>query len=121
MLGVENGIPRPGLTHAAHVGNDVADFAGFELLRRFATQLQIAHLIDLIQVVAVRPKCDLHPRPDHAVDHANRWDGPAVTVVVRVENQRAQRRGVITARRRHPPHDGLEQLRNAGALFGGDA
>src|SRR5256885_5074082 len=49
MFGVENGMPCPGLMHAAHVGDTVADLAGFELFRRFANQLPIAYLIDCIQ------------------------------------------------------------------------
>src|SRR5438105_850458 len=119
VLGIEHRIARPDLPHAAHVRHEVADFAGLELLRGLVAELEVADFVDLVDVVAVRAEGDFHPRFDDAVDDADRGNRAAITVVIGVEDQRAQRSFVIPARGGDAVHDRLEQLRHPAAFFGG--
>ena len=57
------------------------------------------------------------PRLDRAVDDAHARDGAAIPVVVRVEDQRAQRRVRVARRRRHARDDRLEQRVDADAFL----
>jgi hypothetical protein len=63
---------------------------------------------------------DLHALPNHSVDHPDAGHGTAVAVVIGIEDERAQRRILPAARRRHPSHDRLQQVGHAGPLLGGD-
>src|SRR6266566_4318889 len=106
VLGVEHGVAGPRLAHAAHVGHEVPDLARLELLRGLVAELQVADLVDLVQVFLVRPERYLHAGPDRAVHHADAGNGAAVAVVVRVEDQGAQRRRGVPPRRGDPPPRG---------------
>ena len=118
---VEHCVPRARLAHAPDVGDEVPDFPGLELLDRLVPELEVADFVHLVHVVLVGPERDLHAGPEHAVHHADAGDRAAVAVVIRIEDQRAERGFVIAPRRRHPPHDGFQQFGDAGALLGGDA
>ena len=83
-------------------------------------QLEVAHLVHVVDVVGVGAEGDLHPLAHHAVHHADARDRAAIAVVVRVEDERAERRLLLAPRRRNPRDDRLQQLGNAGALLGGD-
>ena len=120
MLRIEHGVTGPGLAHATHVGDDVADFAGLELFCRLVPQLEIADFVDFVDVVTVRAEGDLHPRFDHAVHDADRGDRAAIAVVVGVEDQGAHGGFVIAAGRRNAGDHGLQQLRDTPPLFGRD-
>ena len=61
---------------------------------------------------------DLRPRFDLAVHDADVRDHSAVQVVVRVEDERAQRRRGVAARRRHALDDRLEDVLGADAQLG---
>src|SRR5207248_1946483 len=84
-------------------------------------QLQISDLVYLVHVLLVRPESDLHARPDRAVHHADAGNGAAIAIVVRVEDQGAERRLGRAPGRWDAAHDGLEQLGHVRALLGRDA
>jgi hypothetical protein len=121
MLGVEHGITGTDLPDAAHIGDEVAHLTCIQLLGGLVAQLEIADLVDFVDVVAMGAERDLHPRLDDAVHHPNRRDGAAIAVVVGVEDQGPQGGIGLTARRGHPAHHGLEQLGDAASLLGRDA
>ncbi len=121
MVRVEHGIAWAGVAHAAHVGDEVAHFAGFELLGRLVPQLQVPDLVHLVDVLLVRAEGDLHARPDGAVHDADAGDRAAVTIVVGVEDEGTERRVRHATGRRDALHHGLEQLGHPGALLGGEA
>ena len=85
------------------------------------SELQVADFVHLVQVLGVGAERDLHARLEDAVHDADAGDGAAIPVVVRVENEGAQRRFAIAPRSRHTLHHGLEQLGDADPLLGGDA
>src|SRR5438105_5481995 len=117
VLGIEHGIARSDLPHAADVSHEVADFACLELLRRLVAELEVADFVDLIDVVPVGAEGDLHSWLDDAIDDTDRGNRAAITVVIGVEDQRAQRGLVIAARGRDAVPDRLERLGDAAAFF----
>src|SRR6266404_5518134 len=121
MVRVEHGIAWAGVAHAAHVGDEVAHFAGFALLGRLVPQLQVSDLVHLVDVVLVRTEGDLQAGPDRAVHDADAGDRAAVPIVVRVEDQRAERGVRHATGRRDALHHGLEELGHVGAFLGRDA
>ena len=82
-------------------------------------ELEVADLVDLIDVVPVRPEGDLHSWFDEAIDDTDRGNRAAITVVIGVEDERAQRGLVIAPRGGDAVYDRLEQLRDTAAFFGG--
>src|SRR5213079_2617269 len=71
VVRVEHRIAGAGVAHTAHVGDEVADFTGLELLGRLVPELQVPDLIHLVDVVLVRAEGDLHAGPDGAVHDAD--------------------------------------------------
>src|SRR3989449_9391285 len=68
-------------SHTAHVGDEVADFTGFELLGRLVPELQVPDLIHLVDIVLVRAEGDFHAGPDGAVHDADAGNRAAVAIV----------------------------------------
>ena len=116
-LGVEDGVADARLLDAADVGDDVADFAAAELVGLHLTELRVADLGDVVDRFA-GAEGDLHARADGAIDDAHRGDRAAVAVVVRVEDERAQRRVGVAFGGRHGLHDALEELVDAEPFLG---
>jgi hypothetical protein len=73
------------------------------------SELVVSDLGDLVLLSRPRSEFDEHLRPDRPVDDADARDGAAVAVVIRVEDQRAQRPARIARRRRNALDDRLEQ------------
>src|SRR6266567_1625717 len=121
VVRVEHRIAGAGVAHAAHVGHEVADFAGFELLGRLVPELQVPDLVHLVDVVPVRAEGDLHAGADRPVHDADAGDRPAVPIVIRVEDEGAERRVRHPTRRGGAAHHRLEQVGHVGAFLGGNA
>src|SRR5437773_1683274 len=121
VVRVEHRIAGTGVAHAPHVGDEVADFTGFELLGRLVPELQVPDLIHLVDIVLVRAEGYLHAGPDGAVHDADAGNRAAVAIVVRVENEGAERRVCHPTRRGDAAHHRLEQLGDVAAFFGGNA
>jgi hypothetical protein len=119
VVGIEDGVAHAGVAHVPEARDQVANLARLEQVGRVLAQLEVADFVDVIDVVGVRPERDLHAFADHAVDHTDAGDAAAILVVVRVEDERPERRLFLAARRRHPVHDRLEQGGDAGPLLGG--
>ena len=117
-VGVEDRVAGARLLHAAHVGDDVADLAAAELVGLHLAELVVADLGDFVHLVRAAPKVIFMPGRDRAVDDAHARDGAAIAVVVRIEDQRAERRVRIALGRRHALHDRLEQLGDAEPFLG---
>ena len=83
-------------------------------------QLEVAHLVHVVHLGRVGAEDDLGPLTHHAVHHPDAGDGPAVAVVVGIEDERAQRGVQLSPRSRHPGDDRLEQLGHPGPLLGRD-
>ena len=81
-------------------------------------QLEVTHLVYMVHIAGVRAEGDLHPFSHHSVDHPDAGNSAAIPVVVRVEDQRPERRVFLSPWRRHPRDDGLEQLGDSGPLLG---
>src|SRR5437773_9915173 len=101
MIRVEHRIAGAGVAHAAHVGDEVADFAGSALLGRLVPELQVPDLIHLVDAVLVRAEGDLHARPHRAVADADAGARAALPDAVRVVDDTAERR----VRHPRPPGD----------------
>src|SRR3989449_7105384 len=117
VVRVEHRIAGTGVAHAPHVGDEVADFTGFELLGRLVPELQVPDLIHLVDIVLVRAEGDLHAGPDGAVHDADAGNRAAVAIVVRVENEGAERRVRHPTGRGDAAHHRLEQLGDVAAFF----
>ena len=98
-------------------GEHESDLADTQLVDGRRLRREHADLLDLV-FLALGHQPDLHPRPEHAVDHAHQDDHAAIRVVPRVEDQRLQRRVRLARRRRQALDDGLEDLVDAGAFLG---
>src|SRR5215510_10585341 len=99
--GEETDLARAELLHLAHVGGEDTD---------------LLHLVGL----AVGHEEDALSRPYSAVDEADVDHHALIGVIEGVEDKGLQRRAGIAGRRRDPRHDGLEHLRHARAVLGGD-
>ena len=88
---------------------DVTHLARGQPLGRPRPRRKPADLIDLVHLTRVHHP-DLGPRQDLAVDHPHVGDDAAVGVVMRIEDQGAQRLRRIAVRRRYAVDDGLENL-----------
>src|SRR5688572_31448498 len=64
----------------------------------------------LFRSVGVGAEADLHSLLDLAIHHPHAGYRAAIAIEVAIEHQGPQGGGGIAARRRHPGHDGLEQL-----------
>jgi hypothetical protein len=82
------------------------------------TQLEIAHLIHVMDIVGMSAERDLHSFPDHTIDYPNAGHRSPVAVVVGIEDEGAERRLLPALGRRNSRDHGLQQLGDAGALFG---
>ena len=120
VVRVEDGVAHPRVADTAQAGDHVAHLAGLELGRRMLAQPEVADLVHVVQVVRVGAEGDLHPLAHRAVHHPDARNRAPVAVVVRIEDERAERRLLAAPGRRHPGHDGFEQLGDAGALLGRD-
>ena len=98
------------------VRDEEADFAHAELADLDRLRGEDADLQRLV-VLPFGHQPDLHPGSNRPVDHADDNDHAAVRVVPGVEDQGLERRGGRPSRRRQPRDDGLENLRDTGALL----
>ena len=121
VLRVQDGVSRSRFFDAADVGDEVADFAGLQLLRGFVAQLQIAYLVDLVEIVLVSAEHDLHPGAQPAIHDANAGDRAAIAVVVGIEDQGPQRRLGLSLGRPDAMHHRFEHLRHTRPVLGRDA
>ncbi len=112
--------PALRLLHRADVRDDVADLARPELVGLDLAELVVADFGDLVRLTAPGGELDLRARLDRAVDYAHARNRAAVFVVVRVEDQRAEGRVGVSARRRHALDNRLEERVDADAFLGAD-
>jgi hypothetical protein len=59
-VGIEYGVSDTGVSHVSKAGHEVSDLAGTKLGRLVSAQLEVAHLIHLIQIARVRAEADRH-------------------------------------------------------------
>ena len=97
-------------------GEHESDLADTQLVDGRRLRREHADLLDLV-LLSLRHQPDLHPRPEHAVDHAREDDHAAIRVVPRIEDECFQRRVRLASRRRQALDDGLEDLVDAGPFF----
>ena len=114
-----DGLARAGLAHVFDPGDEVADLARTEGVRRFG--VGGAHP-DLVGVVGRSGLHEPQPGPggQHPVHHPHRRHHPPVLVEVGVEDQPLQRGVGRAGRGRGALDDGVEQLGHAGAGLGRD-
>ncbi len=115
-----HGLADTRLADVLDAGDQVTDFSGAQARHRGRsgqTDADLLGVADRVGLEVLQP-CARHER---AVEHPHRADHTAVRVVVRVEDQRLQRRVGIALRGRDAVDDGVEQLRHALAGLGRDA
>ena len=113
-------LTRTGLGDVLDAGDEVAGLAGSEAgdRRRIGPpHPDLVRIVDGARLHEPQPPAGLQD----AVHDPDRRDHAAVGVVVRVEDQRLQRRVAVAGRRRDPLDHGVEQLRHALAGLGADA
>ncbi len=118
VLGGRDGVADARVDHVLDRRGHIADLARRQLLCGARARREPAHLVDLVDLVGVHHP-DSGPGDDLAVHDAHVGDDAAIGVVVRVEDQRAQRSGRIAVRRRYPRDHGFENRLRADALLGG--
>ncbi len=113
---------RDGVTHLRRLefldaGDHKAHLAGRQL--RPVDRFRGEHADVLGQVLrTARHETDLVLRLEHAVDHPHEHHHADIVVEPRIDDQRLQRRGLVSARRRHLFHHHLEDFGNADAGLG---
>src|SRR4029077_7679391 len=117
-FGGRDRVAHPTVYNLLDRRDHVAHRTGGQLLGGSRPRREPPHLVDLVDLARVHHP-DLGARLDLAVHDADVGDDAAVRVVVRVEDQRAQRRRGIAARRRHLRDDRLQDVLGADALLGG--
>ncbi len=95
--------------HGLQSGRDVADLTGRQPLDRHRVRREDAELQELGLLLRRHEQDPIAPLHG-AVDDADMRDDALVRVVVRVEDQGAERRVGIAARRRHAVDDRIEDL-----------
>ncbi len=109
------------LLHRLDGSGNIADLPGGKAVRRLhAGGVQKADLHHG-ELAAHRHHPDDVARSDHAVLDADVDDDAAVGIVIRIEDQRLQRRVLVALRRRDVPHDLFHHLVDVHAVLGGDA
>ncbi len=116
---VGDGVAGAGFGNVLDVGVHESDFAGRKFLYGNGFGRLVAETFDLVLLPA-GAELDLLAHRDDAVDYAGKDDDATIGVEPGVEDERAQGRGDIAARRRHAFHDGFERLVDAHALLGAD-
>ena len=115
-----HGLADTRLADVLDAGDQVTDFSGAQARHRRRsgqTDADLLGVADRVGLEVLQP-CARHER---AVEHPHRADDTAVRVVVRVEDQRLQRRVGIAFRGRDAVDDCVEQLGHALAGLGRDA
>src|SRR6266436_6430473 len=105
--------------HALDGSREEADLPCAQLVHRAHVGSEHPHLLDLVRL-AVRHEEHAHPRAHAPVDQPDVDHDPLVRVVVRVEDERLERRLRVPRGRRNPADDGLEHFRHSGAVLGRD-
>ena len=96
---------------------DEPDLADAQLLERHRLRRERADFLDQV-LLPEGHQPDTHALADHAVNHPDDDDDPAVGVVPGVEDQRLERRVRHAGRGRQPVHDRLEDVLRPGADLG---
>ena len=107
------------LGHVLDAGDDVADLAGLERLGLDHVGRPEADVVD-VRVRAGLHGADRLAAPERAVDHPHVGDHAPVLVEHGVEDQRSRRRRGIALRRRHVPHERLQDVLHSLARLGRD-
>ncbi len=115
ILVVGDGVADLGVGNGFDVGEQESDFAGREFFERRGFGRLIAKAFHFENLPA-GPQADFLVHAQAAVQHAHQNDDAAVRIEPGIENQRAQRRFRISARRRHALDDGFEQFRECRCL-----
>ena len=110
--------PDAGIAHRLYACNDVSDFSGLEDLACCLWIQKIPASSTRVRG-AVGPETDGIARSKLAVKNPQVYDGAAVRVPVRVENERFQRRCWIAFWRRGAVYNCFEDFFYANAFFGG--
>jgi hypothetical protein len=82
------------------------------------SQLEVAHLVYMVNLVRIGPEYDLRPLTHHAVHYPDAGDGAPVAVVIGIKDEGTERCVELSAGWRYPSHQRFEQLGNAGSLLG---
>ncbi len=99
-------------------GRDVADFACAQATARLGIGDEEADL-ERVDIAFRQHEAELVPVLDGTIDHSEVGEHAFVGIVLRIEDESAQGRRGVAARRWHQPHDGLEQVAGAGAFLSG--
>jgi hypothetical protein len=95
-------------------GGQEADFADAEFVNQ--RRARPVHADGLHLIVAPRiEEANLHAGSELAVDDAEQDDDAAIRVVPRIEDERLERRGRVTLRRRHVAHNRFKHFSHTRA------
>src|SRR5208337_31461 len=115
----DDGVAHARVGHLLDVGDDEADVAGFEFLKRDGFGSERTELFDFVGFIpGTEP--DLHAPGDAALLHTNEDDRAAIRVKPGIENQRLQRILHASFWRRNALYDGLKHIFHADAAFCAD-
>ena len=118
VVGVEHCITDSRFLDSPHIRHDISHLAGAQRVDLVSSELQVANLGHFVAILGVRPKRDVHTCLDRSIDDSNTRNGAAVSVVVRIKNQRTQRSIGVSVGCRHAVDNRSEQLVDAGACLG---
>ena len=111
-----HGVADAAVADGLDAGDDVADFAGQQLVHRLHARLRRCRPGD-IERLAGRHHLDLRPRLDLAVHDADIGDDAQIGVEVAVKDERAQGLVRVAVGRRDVVDDGFQDLVRADALL----
>src|SRR5437868_11666005 len=116
-LEIHDRVAGARLLYRADVCHDIPDLAWAQLVGRHLPQLEISDFSNFVILSRAGGEDDVLSWLDRAVDDAHARNGAPVPIVMRVEDQSAQRRIRIAGRRRHTRDDRLENLVDADAFL----
>ena len=120
MLRQGDGVAHADVRDVLDGGGDVAHLPGVQALPGAVAQGQVGPHLGHVELPAHGHHADAVPHLHAARLHAHRGDGPAIVVVVGIEDQGLKRRVGIVLRGGHVGHDVLQHVVDANALLGGD-
>src|SRR5438067_2762912 len=117
VVGPRDGVAHARVDHGLDRRRHITDLTRGQPVRWARARREPPDLVHLVDLARVHHP-DLRARHDLAIDDTHVCDDAAVCVVVRVEDEGAQRLGRVAARGRHAVDDGLEDVVRADAKLG---